>query len=51
MLVTKRYRSALVSGHISLLRKNTDAQASKRGETIYERRACLQKAHEKLRAQ
>jgi hypothetical protein len=51
LLVTKRYRSALFSGHISLLRTNRGAQVSKKKETISERRACLLKAHEKLRAQ
>jgi hypothetical protein len=33
--VNKRYRKALVSGHISLLRTNTDAHASKKKEIRY----------------
>jgi hypothetical protein len=33
--VNKRYRKALVSGHISLLRTNTDAHASTKKEIRY----------------
>ena len=46
--VNKRYRRALVSVHISLLRTNTDAQASKKRETISERRAHVTKSTHKV---
>jgi len=50
--VNKRYRRALFSGHINLLRTNTDAPASKERERRYLNVGLtLQKAHEKVRAQ